>query len=78
MKEFRVLLAALMDKQTPAKAKWLVIAAALYGLSPVDLIPDIAPFVGLLDDLAVIIIALYLFLNWTRDIRARLRRSLLP
>lgn len=38
----------------------LIVSAALYALSPVDLLPDIVPLLGLLDDLAVVIFLVYL------------------
>lgn len=34
--------------------KAIVVAALIYFISPIDAIPDIAPFVGYLDDLGVI------------------------
>jgi uncharacterized membrane protein YkvA (DUF1232 family) len=41
------------DPVLPAPAKIALAAAAIYLLSPVDLIPDCIPFVGYLDDLLV-------------------------
>jgi len=37
-----------------------------YVLSPVDLIPDIIPVLGQMDDLAVILLMIYLWVSWMR------------
>ena len=39
------------DSTLPRSAKIALAAAAVYLLSPIDLIPDVVPFVGYLDDL---------------------------
>jgi uncharacterized membrane protein YkvA (DUF1232 family) len=43
-----------MDSVVPWQRKTIVVAALLYFISPIDSIPDFAPFVGYLDDLGVI------------------------
>lgn len=40
--------------RTPKLAKWLVLMALAYAVSPVDLIPDFLPGLGHLDDLLVV------------------------
>lgn len=45
---------AAQDRRTPWYAKWLVIAIVAYALSPIDLIPDFIPIIGLLDDLILL------------------------
>ena len=40
--------------QTPRAAKWVAFAVIAYALSPIDLIPDFIPVLGLLDDLILV------------------------
>lgn len=42
------------DAETPWQAKALAIAVVAYALSPIDLIPDFIPVLGLLDDLILL------------------------
>jgi uncharacterized membrane protein YkvA (DUF1232 family) len=48
------LLLALGDRRTPALARLIALAALLYTVSPIDLIPDAIPFVGVTDDLLIV------------------------
>ena len=44
-----------------------VIGAIIYGVSPVDLIPDIAPLIGWSDDIVLNLIALInAYINWRK------------
>lgn len=52
--ESQVLMLAYKDKRTPLAAKILIGLTIGYLLSPVDLIPDFIPVLGLLDDLIVV------------------------
>jgi uncharacterized membrane protein YkvA (DUF1232 family) len=45
---------AVKHKKTPLLAKILAVIAVGYALSPVDLIPDFIPVIGLLDDLIIV------------------------
>ena len=45
---------AMKHKKTPLAAKILAAIAVGYALSPVDLIPDFIPVLGLLDDLLIL------------------------
>ncbi|MBL0670600.1 DUF1232 domain-containing protein [Aeromonas hydrophila] len=44
---------------TPWWARGLVILVLLYGISPLDLIPDVVPFVGWLDDTTLLLLLLW-------------------
>lgn len=48
----------LRDPATPKAAKAGVVLAALYVVVPTDMIPDIAPVLGWLDDLGMTAVAL--------------------
>lgn len=41
--------------------KWALVLALLYCLSPIDVIPDVIPFFGFLDDLLVVLMAVRRF-----------------
>ncbi|MGE5314028.1 MAG: YkvA family protein [Acidobacteriota bacterium] len=45
---------ALMDKDTPRKARLIILGALGYFILPIDLVPDFIPFVGYTDDLTVL------------------------
>jgi uncharacterized membrane protein YkvA (DUF1232 family) len=46
------------DPKTPQYAKVIIAGALAYLVSPIDVIPDFTPIVGLVDDLAVITVAI--------------------
>lgn len=52
------------EPRLPRRVKIALAAAAVYLLSPIDLIPDFIPFVGYLDDLVVAAIVLDGILNY--------------
>lgn len=52
--EAQVLMIAYKDKRTPVSAKILIGITVGYLLSPVDLIPDFIPVLGILDDLIIV------------------------
>lgn len=45
------------DRRVAAVDKLLVAAAVAYGLTPIDLLPDFIPFMGQVDDVAVLVTA---------------------
>lgn len=49
------------DPRTPWSARLLGLAIAAYALSPIDLIPDFVPVLGLLDDVILIPAGVWLF-----------------
>lgn len=52
--ESQVLLIAYRNPETPLLAKILIGFTVAYLLSPIDLIPDFIPVLGLLDDLVIV------------------------
>jgi uncharacterized membrane protein YkvA (DUF1232 family) len=59
----RMIASLLADREVPRGAKVALAAMAVYLASPVDLIPDFIPFVGLLDDVLVVAIVVDGLLN---------------
>src|SRR5512142_845062 len=59
----RLVWALASDERTPLSRKVLLVGALGYLLSPRDLIPDSIPVIGGLDDLAVVVLAVDLFLD---------------
>jgi uncharacterized membrane protein YkvA (DUF1232 family) len=49
----------------PRHAKWVAALTVAYALSPIDLIPDFVPVLGLLDDLLIVPAGLWLALRLT-------------
>lgn len=45
-------------KETPSWAKRTILASLAYLISPIDLLPDIAPIIGFTDDIGVLSLAL--------------------
>ncbi|WP_421200402.1 YkvA family protein [Aeromonas enteropelogenes] len=58
---------------TPLWARGLVILILLYGLSPVDLVPDLVPLIGWLDDATLLLLLLW---GWERCLPASVRDGL--
>lgn len=48
------------DKRTPMISKIMLVAAVVYLLSPIDIIPDFLPFAGFIDELIVIPLVFYI------------------
>ncbi len=51
------------DPRTPWPLRLLALGIAAYALSPIDLIPDVIPFLGYLDDLVIVPLGLLLVLR---------------
>lgn len=49
---------AARDSRTPLLVKCIALFAAAYAFSPIDLIPDFIPVLGLLDDLVILPLAI--------------------
>lgn len=54
---------ALKHPLSPAWLKWGVAGVVLYLLSPVDLIPDFIPVIGVMDDIVLVPLAIRWLLN---------------
>jgi uncharacterized membrane protein YkvA (DUF1232 family) len=52
---------AVRDSRTPLPARLLGLLVAAYALSPIDLIPDFIPVLGLIDDAILIPLGVWLF-----------------
>jgi len=53
-----LLLFALRDAETPRLIKFGIAALALYVISPIDILPDVALFFGWADDLALMMVGI--------------------
>ena len=71
---------AARDPAAPWGPRLLALLVAAYALSPIDLIPDFIPVLGLLDDLILVPLGLWLVLRWMPAavmVRARARATAL-
>ena len=50
---------------TPRAAKWVAIAVVAYAVSPIDLIPDFIPVLGMLDELILLPLGIALVIRLT-------------
>lgn len=62
-REVHAVYLAARDARTPWVAKALALGIAAYALSPIDLIPDFVPVLGLLDDLVIVPLGIFLVLK---------------
>ncbi len=53
--------------ETPWYLKLLAFAVAAYAFSPIDLIPDFIPVLGVLDDLIIVPLGVYLVIRLSPD-----------
>jgi uncharacterized membrane protein YkvA (DUF1232 family) len=58
---------AAFDPRVPWYAKALALGVAAYAFSPIDLIPDFIPVVGLLDDLIIVPLGIALVVGMIPD-----------
>ncbi|MGH2500676.1 MAG: YkvA family protein [Candidatus Limnocylindria bacterium] len=61
----RLVWGLLRDGRVPAQQKLILVGIVGYLLVPLDLIPDFLPVIGQLDDLAVVLLGLDLFIRAT-------------
>jgi uncharacterized membrane protein YkvA (DUF1232 family) len=55
------------DRRVPTAEKALLIGAIIYVISPLDLIPDVFPFIGQVDDLYVVALVVLRLINRTDE-----------
>ena len=78
--ELRVLWLVGRDPEVPLAARVLVVLVVAYALSPIDLIPDFVPVLGLLDDAILVPLGIWLAMRlvpeqaWARA-RARVHST---
>ena len=59
----RLVWALVRDGRVPAQQKLILVGIGAYLFFPIDLIPDFVPVLGQLDDLAVVLLGLDLFIR---------------
>lgn len=73
-----ILYYALQDKSFPSKEKAIILGALGYFILPLDIIPDVAPFVGYTDDLIALLFAVRQVYNHiTPEVRDKARARLI-
>lgn len=68
---------AYQRKDSPPWAKRIILGSLAYFISPIDLIPDLTPFLGFTDDLGVLgmgLVAIAAYVN--EDVRKNARKKL--
>lgn len=63
----KLLMRLLKDSRVPTAEKAMLIGAIVYVISPLDLIPDVIPFIGEVDDLYLVSLVLLRMLTRTDD-----------
>jgi uncharacterized membrane protein YkvA (DUF1232 family) len=63
IRQVRLAWRLMLDSRVPLWVKTIVPASLVYLISPVDFVPDVIPVLGQLDDLAVIVIGVKLFIE---------------
>lgn len=65
----RIVWMAFVDKKTSLLAKTILSGGLLYGIMPLDLIPDVLPLLGITDDAGILLLTLFAFLRMTKSVR---------
>ncbi len=65
-----------LHEKTPVRTRFILIAALLYGIIPIDFIPDVIPLLGIADDGIVIGILLIIFLKSTKLIQQEIVQNI--
>lgn len=61
--DIAILFFAIFNPRTPGKIRMGMIIAMLYFISPIDLIPDTIPVIGLIDDAVLVPMAMMILTN---------------
>ncbi len=71
-KDIIFLYKTLIGKETETLTRTIIIAMVIYLFSPIDLIPDGVPFLGQIDDIAIILFGI----NWVKkSVESQKRKS---
>ena len=62
MRILRLVMRLMLDRRVPLRLKLIIPLGLLYFVSPLDILPDIIPLLGHVDDIIVVITALAVFL----------------
>ncbi len=74
---FRIAWRLLWDGRVPFSVKLIPLLTVLYILSPIDLVPDVVVGLGQLDDVAILLLGVRLFIALSpKDIVERLRAEI--
>jgi uncharacterized membrane protein YkvA (DUF1232 family) len=63
LKQARLAFRLLRDERVPTATKLIIPATLLYLISPVDLIPDLIPVVGQVDDVMILLLGVVAFIK---------------
>jgi uncharacterized membrane protein YkvA (DUF1232 family) len=64
---FRTLIHALFDRRAPWRARLVVLAVLAYAVWPFDIIPDVIPIAGWIDDMIIVPLGLWLAFRMIPD-----------
>ena len=59
----RLVIRLMLDRRVPLGLKLIILAAILYVISPIDIVPDMLPALGRIDDVLVSLLSVALFLG---------------
>ena len=75
IKSFRLAWRLIRDERVSFWTKLVPIGIAVYILSPIDLIPDVIPLLGQVDDLALLILGTQVFIAISPSVVVKLHRD---
>jgi uncharacterized membrane protein YkvA (DUF1232 family) len=72
VERIEVLYEMLSNKMLQKQDRWVLIGALIYFINPIDVVPDVTPFLGFLDDAGVIAMAYRYFSNRAVEVRTNI------